>query len=199
MSKADRQILWGIFVSCLPRLIGFILALVACALIMLCCGCKTQKVITETVTRTDTLRVRHDSIIVRDRYVPVEVPIPVSSQVVDLLLDHDSTSVLEDDYYISTAKVVGGRLQHTLQSKPKATLTAPVIVHDTTYITQDTISTNNVDHKHDIEIKEVNKLYWWQKWLMVAGGIFLIVGGLIIAWKVGTKYESKYMSDDFCS
>ena len=189
MSKAYRQILWGVFVSCLPRIIGFILAVIACAVITwLCSSCKSQKVVTETIHHTDTLKVRHDSIIIQDRYVPVEIPVPASSQIVDLLLDHDSTSVLEDDLYRSTARVSGGRLQHTLQSKPEAKVTAPVIVHDTVKIMQDTIRTNNTDNKHDTEIKEVNKIYWWQSLLMWTGGILLIVFGMGMAWHIGKRH-----------
>lgn len=189
MSKADRQILWGVFVSCLPRIIGFILAIIACAVITwICSSCKSQKVVTETIHHTDTLKVRHDSIIIQDRYVPVEIPVPASSQIVDLLLDHDSTSVLEDDLYRSTARVSGGRLQHTLTSKPDAKVTAPVIVHDTVKIMQDTIRTNNTDNKHDTEIKEVNKIYWWQSLLMWTGGILLIVFGMGMAWHIGKRH-----------
>lgn len=191
MSKADRDILWGVFLSCLPRIIGVILAIVACVLIMYCCGCKSQKVVTELVHVTDTLKIRHDSIIIQDRYVPVEIPVPASSQVVDLLLDNDSTSVLEDDLYRSTARVSGGRLQHTLTSKPDAKVTAPVIVHDTVKIMQDTIRTNNTDNKHDTEIKEVNKIYWWQSLLMWTGGILLIVLGMGVAWHIGRKRTVK--------
>ena len=192
MSKSERDILFGALRSCLPQIIGFILAVIACAVITwLCSSCKSQKVVTETIHHTDTLKVRHDSIIIQDRYVPVEIPVPASSQIVDLLLDHDSTSVLEDDLYRSTARVSGGRLQHTLQSKPEAKLAAPVIVHDTVKIMQDSIKTNNQDTQHDVQIKEVNKLLWWQKILMVLGGIMMIICALAVAWYMGKKQQSK--------
>ena len=188
MSKSERDILFGALRSCLPQIIGFILAIIACAVITwLCSSCKSQKVVTETIHHTDTLKVRHDSIIIQDRYVPVEIPIPASSQIVDLLLDHDSTSVLEDDLYRSTARVSGGRLQHTLRSKPEAKIAAPVIVHDTVKIMQDSIKTNNQDTQHDVEIREVNKLHWWQQLLMWMGGILMITFGIGAAWFIGTK------------
>lgn len=192
MSKADRQLLWGVFVSCLPRLIGFLLALLACFLITLCCGCKSQKIVTETIERVDTLHVRHDSIIVRDRFVPVEVQIPPSVQVIEKILESsDSTSVLEDDYYKSMARVSGGKLQHTLQSKPDARLLVPVIVHDTIKVTQDTLSTQNTQKQHDTEIKEVNKLTWWQSFLVGLGQVVLIALGLVLGYFVVKKIRSR--------
>ena len=192
MSKADRQLLWGVFVSCLPRLIDFLLALLACFLITLCCGCKSQKIITETIERTDTIHVRHDSIIVRDRFVPVEVEIPPSVQIVEKILESsDSTSVLEDDYYKSMARIFNGKLQHTLQSKPDAKLYVPVIVHDTIKVTQDSVSTKNNQKQHDVEIKEVNKLTWWQRFLVVLGEVVLIALGLVLGYYVVKKIRSR--------
>ena len=66
-----------------------------------------------------------------------------------------------------------------------------MIVHDTVKIMQDSIKTNNQDIQHDVQIKEVNKLLWWQKILMVLGGIMMIICALAVAWYMGKKQQSK--------
>ena len=39
----------------------------------------------------------------------------------------------------------------------------------------------------ETRIEEVNHVYWWQKALMWAGGIALVLGGLFAAWKIKRK------------
>ena len=39
----------------------------------------------------------------------------------------------------------------------------------------------------ETRIEKVNHVYWWQKALMWAGGIALMLGGLFAAWKIKRK------------
>lgn len=147
-------------------------------------GCRTIRTVTETVTRTDTVTVKRDSIIIHERIDTVEIALPQSSQVIEIPVEHDTVSVLTDRYYTSTAAVFGGRLRHSLMSNPGATLTGAAVVHDTVKVYVDSTMINN-QHQHS-EIKEVpvNRLYWWQKALMFLGGVGIVAGaGLLILKK----------------
>ena len=142
-------------------------------------GCRTTRIITQTETRTDTVTVKRDSIIIHERIDTVEIALPQSSQVIEIPIEHDTVSVLTDRYYTSTAAVFGGRLRHSLRSNPGATLTGAATVHDTVKVYVDSTMINN--HSSHSEIKEVpvNRLYWWQKALMFIGLAGLAAG---IGW-----------------
>ena len=159
----------------------FIIALIAAGILLLAAmsGCRTTRIITQTETRTDTVTVKRDSIIIHERIDTVEIALPQSSQVIEIPVEHDTVSVLSDKYYTSTAAVFGGRLRHSLMSNPGATLTGAATVHDTVKVYVDSTMINS-QHQHS-EIKEVpvNRLYWWQKALMFIGLAGLAAG---IGW-----------------
>ena len=164
----------------------FFLAIVAAVALLAAAmvGCRTTRTVTETVTRTDTVTVKRDSIIIHERIDTVEIALPQSSQVIEIPVEHDTVSVLTDRYYTSTAAVFGGRLRHSLMSNPGATLTGAATVHDTVKVYVDSTMINN--HSNHSEIKEVpvNRLYWWQKALMFLGGVGIVAGaGLLILKK----------------
>ncbi len=136
-------------------------------------GCKPTKLVTETITKTDTVTIRHDSIIVHDRIVPVEVQLPPSIQYVEIPITHDTTSVLSDRFYTSIASVFNGTLQHSLKTNPDAKVSGSSIVHDTVKVYVDsTMINNNSSHT---EIKEVNKLTGFQKTMQGLGWAFIVV------------------------
>lgn len=148
------------------------------------CGCRTTKIIKETVTKTDTVTVKRDSIIIHERIDTVEISLPQSTQTIEIPIEHDTVSVLSDKYYTSVAAIFDGRLRHSLRSNPGATLTGAAVVHDTVKVYVDSTMINN--HSSHSEVKEVpvNRLYWWQKCLMTLGAIGIVVGvGLLILKK----------------
>lgn len=149
----------------------FIIALIAAGILLLFAlsGCRTTKVVTETVTKTDTVTVKRDSIIIHERIDTVEIALPQSSQLVEIPIEHDTVSVLADRYYTSTAAVFDGRLRHSLRSNPGATLTGAATVHDTVKVYVDSTMINNQSSHSEIKEVPVNHLYWWQKALMFAG------------------------------
>ncbi len=150
--------------------------------ILMCIGCRSPKVITETITQTDTIHVTHDSVIIRERLVPIEVEIPSSSQSVIVPISHDTTSVLQDKLYISVAEVRGGNLRHTLESKQGAKLPSQAVVKDTTKVSTDSLQTKS--DKATTKTIEVNRLTKWQKSLQVMGYLFMISLLLIIIYVV---------------
>ena len=150
-------------------------ALLAAAMV----GCRTTRIITQTETRTDTVTVKRDSIIIHERIDTVEIALPPSSQVIEIPVEHDTVSVLTDRYYTSTAAVFGGRLRHSLMSNPGATLTGAATVHDTVKVYVDSTMINNQSHHSEIKEVPVNRLYWWQKVLMFAGSIAAGIGWLL--------------------
>lgn len=145
-------------------------------------GCQSPKVITETITQTDTIHVTHDSVIIRERLVPIEVEIPQSSQSVIVPIGHDTTSVLQDKLYISVAEVSGGNLRHTLESKQGAKLPSKAVVHDTTKVSTDSLQTKS--DKAVTKTIEVNRLTKWQKSVQVMGYLFMAGLLLIIIYVV---------------
>lgn len=141
-------------------------------------SCRSTRIITETVTRTDTVTVKRDSIIIHDRIDTVEIELPPSVMYVEIPVGDDTVSVLSDKYYTSTAAVFDGRLRHSLRSNPGATLTGAALVHDTVKVYVDSTMINNQSSHSEIKEVPVNHLHWWQKALMWVGVIAIIGGGL---------------------
>lgn len=144
------------------------------------CGCRTTRLVTETITKTDTVTVRHDSIIIHDRIVPVEVELPPSIQYVEIPISQDTVSVLSDKFYTSTAAVLDGRLRHSLKSNPGASLTGSATVHDTVKVYVDSTAINSSTSHSQVKEVPVYKMHWWQRLLMwlgvaaAAGGIYML-------------------------
>jgi hypothetical protein len=145
-------------------------------------GCRTTRVVTETVTKTDTVTVKRDSIIIHDRIDTVEIELPQSVMYVEIPVEHDTVSILSDKYYTSTAAVFDGRLRHSLRSNPGATITGAALVHDTVKVYVDSTMINNQSHHGEIKEVPVNHLHWWQTALMWIGGIS-IIGGAFTLYK----------------
>lgn len=143
-------------------------------------SCRTTRIITETVTKTDTVTVKRDSIIIHDRIDTVEIELPQSVMYVEIPISNDTISELSDKYYTSTAAVLDGRLRHTLRSNPGATLTGAALVHDTVKVYIDSTMINNQSHHSEIKEVPVNHLHWWQKALMWIGVIAIIGGGFTL-------------------
>ena len=145
-------------------------------------SCRTTRIITETVTKTDTVTVKRDSIIIHDRIDTVEIELPQSVLYVEIPVGNDTVSVLSDKYYTSTAAVFDGRLRHSLRSNPGATLTGAAVVHDTIKISVDSTAINNSNSHSEIKEVPVNHLHWWQKALMWVG-VIAIAGGAFTLYK----------------
>ena len=162
--------------------IAFILLMVVALLILSICtsSCRTTRIITETVTRTDTVTVKRDSIIIHDRIDTVEIELPQSVMYVEIPVENDTVSILSDKYYTSTAAVFDGRLRHALRSNPGATITGAALVHDTVKVYVDSTMINNQSHHSEIKEVPVNHLHWWQKVLMWIGVISIIGGGFTL-------------------
>ena len=143
-------------------------------------SCRTTRIVTQTVTTTDTVTVRHDSIIIRQRIDTVEIPVPLSAQVIEIPIEHDTVSVLQDKYYTSVAAVANGRLRHALRSNPGASLSGPAVVHDTIKVYVDSTMVNNQQSVATSEEREVKKPPWWMKALAWTGAISLAAGGTYI-------------------
>ena len=172
MSRINKEAIGSMSV----RVIFWAAVLIAMVLLFTMSGCRATKVVTETVTRTDTVTVKRDSIIIHDRIDTVEIELPQSAQVVEIPIEHDTVSVLTDRYYTSTAAVFGGRLRHSLRSNPGATLTGAAVVHDTVKVSFDSTMINNQSSHSQIKEVPVNRLYWWQKALMFIGIIGIAAG-----------------------
>lgn len=147
------------------RGIIFLLIVVLALLIMSISfsSCRSTRIITETVTKTDTVTVKRDSIIIHERIDTVEIALPQSVMCVEIPVGNDTVSVLSDKYYTSTAAVFDGRLRHVLRSNPGATLTGTALVHDTVKVYVDSTMINNQSNHSEIKEVPVNHQHWWQK------------------------------------
>lgn len=142
---------------------------------MLLASCRTQKVATEVRT-TDTVTIVKDSIIIRNREVKVNVPVPVV-QLRDVVPE-DTTSILMSDIYKSKAWLKNGKLYHTLETLPNATITGSTTLSDTTKTSTKEKAINNNSQK----IIKVNELTSLQKFFYKSGIIlwFLFIVLLIV-------------------
>ena len=105
------------------------------ALLLVCVGCATHKVVEPTIQdTTDTIaqHEQHDSVIVRERLVKVEVPVPVVK--IERVVPKDTASTLTDGIYTSKAFVKDGLLFHSLFTAPDAKVSGKVQVADTTKV-----------------------------------------------------------------
>ena len=162
---------------------GALVIAILAALLVSMCGCRATRIITETVTTHDTVTVKRDSIIIHDRIDTVEITLPQSYQYIEIPVEHDTMSILNDRYYTSTAAVFGGRLRHSLRSNPGATLTGAAVVHDTIKISVDSTAINNNSNHSEIKEVPVYKTHWWQNLLMWIGGIALVAGGGLLVFR----------------
>ena len=148
---------------------------------LLLTACRSSKAVVEkTVIQTDTIYQKHDSVIVKERSVPVRVEIPVEKLV--NVTPKDTTSVIKSRLYKSTAWIEGGLLHHELETLPDATLETTAKVADTTKISNNnqTIRNNNQTEKTDTVY--VNRLTASQKFFCRTGKVFWTVVILAILY-----------------
>ena len=151
--------------GCSELLVAFALGLLICLVISLCASCRPQK----------ELQVER-----------VEVPVVVTQEhtIESVKIDHIRDTLIQRDsvyHYIKGDTMVIERWHHT-QGTTTTTRVDTLHIYDSipypVETTHETIVT---------KIQEVNVLKWWQKLLMVAGGIALVVFGFLIAYKIGKK------------
>ena len=151
--------------GCSELIFAFALGLLICLVISLCASCKPQK----------ELQIER-----------VEVPVVVTQEhtIESVKIDHIRDTLIQRDsvyHYIKGDTIVIERWHHT-QGTTTTTRVDTLHIYDSipypVETTHETIVT---------KIQEVNVLKWWQKLLMVAGGIALVVFGFLIAYKIGKK------------
>lgn len=151
--------------GCSELLVAFALGLLICLIISVCAGCKPQK----------ELQIER-----------VEVPVVVTQEhtIESVKIDHIRDTLIQRDsvyHYIKGDTMVIERWHHT-QGTTTTTRVDTLHIYDSipypVETTHETIVT---------KIQEVNVLRWWQKALMVCGGIALVVFGFLIAYKIGKK------------
>ena len=151
--------------GCSELIVAFALGLLICLIISVCAGCRPQK----------ELQIER-----------VEVPVVVTQEhtIESVKIDHIRDTLIQRDsvyHYIKGDTIVIERWHHT-QGTTTTTRVDTLHIYDSipypVQTTHETIVT---------KIQEVNVLKWWQKALMVCGGIALVVFGFLIAYKIGKK------------
>lgn len=147
---------------------------------LLLTACRSSKAVAgKTVIQTDTVYQTHDSIIIRERPVPVEVKIPDVR--IERVAPRDTTSVIQTDLYKSTAWIQDGLLHHVLESKPNAVVTGVAQVTDTTKTTDSHQSVTNSQNIQRTDKIYINRLTRSQKFFCASGKIvWAVVGGAIL-------------------
>jgi hypothetical protein len=149
--------------GCFSALMGMILAILACLLItLLMAGCKGKEYVTERV----------------------EVPVVVTQEhtIESVKIDHVRDTLIQRDsiyHYVQGDTTIIERW-HYLQG------TTNIARVDTLHI-YDSIPYPVTTTKDVVRVEQVNHLRWWQKALIVIGGIALIGAGLFVAFKVGKR------------
>ena len=134
--------------------VAVILALVMLAVVL--CGCRT-KYITETEYKEVPV-VMHDTVQSHDTMKTIAWRI--------------DTTIVKDSVYFAIKGDTIFKERYSTKWRIK-------MVHDTIFTASDkwVYEENPVETKHNTDksdIKEVNRLYWWQKVLMIIGGASLI-------------------------
>lgn len=151
--------------GCSELIVAFALGLLICFFLSMCVGCKPQK----------ELQIER-----------VEVPVVVTQEhtIESVKIDHIRDTLIQRDsiyHYIKGDTTIIERWHHT-QGNTIVTRVDTLHIYDSipypVETTHETIVT---------KIQEVNVLKWWQKGLMVFGGIALVVLGLMTAYKIGKK------------
>mgnify|MGYP007022377141 CR=1 FL=1 len=159
MSENDN-VLSNVPSGCFSSLIGVFLALLMCLLLsLLLAGCKGKEYITERV----------------------EVPVVVTQEhtVENVKIDHVRDTLIPRDsiyHYIKGDTTIIERW-HYLQG------TTNIAKVDTLHI-YDSVPYPVTTTKEVIKTKEVNVLHWWQKALIVVGGVAIITILLTIVYKL---------------
>lgn len=151
--------------GCSELLVAFALGLLICLVISLCASCKPQK----------ELQIER-----------VEVPVVVTQEhtIESVKIDHIRDTLIQRDsvyHYIKGDTIVIERWHHT-QGTTTTTRVDTLHIYDSVPYPVETTHETIVT-----KIQEVNVLKWWQKALMVCGGIALVVFGFLIAYKIGKK------------
>lgn len=151
--------------GCSELIVAFALGLLICLVISLCASCKPQK----------ELQIER-----------VEVPVVVTQEhtIESVKIDHIRDTLIQRDsvyHYIKGDTMVIERWHHT-QGTTTTTRVDTLHIYDSVPYPVETTHETIVT-----KIQEVNVLRWWQKALMVCGGIALVVFGFLIAYKIGKK------------
>ena len=151
--------------GCSELIVAFALGLLICLVISLCASCKPQK----------ELQIER-----------VEVPVVVTQEhtIESVKIDHVRDTLIQRDsvyHYIKGDTIVIERWHHT-QGTTTTTRVDTLHIYDSVPYPVETTHETIVT-----KIQEVNVLKWWQKLLMVAGGIALVVVGLLGAYRIGKK------------
>jgi hypothetical protein len=151
--------------GCSELIVAFALGLLICLVISLCASCKPQK----------ELQIER-----------VEVPVVVTQEhtIESVKIDHIRDTLIQRDsvyHYIKGDTMVIERW-HNTQGTTTTTRVDTLHIYDSVPYPVETTHETIVT-----KIQEVNVLKWWQKMLMVAGGIAIVVFGFLIAYKIGKK------------
>lgn len=151
--------------GCSELIVAFALGLLICLVISLCASCKPQK----------ELQIER-----------VEVPVVVTQEhtIESVKIDHIRDTLIQRDsvyHYIKGDTIVIERWHHT-QGTTTTTRVDTLHIYDSVPYPVETTHETIVT-----KIQEVNVLRWWQKALMVCGGIAIVVFGFLIAYKIGKK------------
>ena len=124
------------------------------------------------VTGVDSTKVEvHTETVIQHDTAYVELPV-----IVEKVATLDTTSTLENTYAKSEAVVMAGILHHSLETKP---VSIPVKV-ETKTVYKDSLVYRDRVQTQTVEVEK--KLNWWQKLKLKAGGLFLILTLIGIAY-----------------
>lgn len=132
-------------------------------------ACRTQQQTVIERTLHDTVTVTKDSIVIHERIVNVEVPVPEIQ--IERVVPEDTVSVIDNGFYISTACLENGFLFHSLKTKANAKFPASVQVADTTHTQGSSVSVTNTSESQKETVKEVNVLTTTQSFFITVGKI----------------------------
>ena len=154
----------GTIAGCSEVFLAVVLGLLACLAISLC-SCKPQKEI---------------------QFERVEVPVVVTQEhtIESVKIDHVRDTLIQRDsvyHYIKGDTTIIERWHH-VQGQSIITRVDTLHIYDSVPYPVEVTKIKEVT-----KVEQVNVLKWWQKALMVLGGLGLIILGIDIAYKIGKR------------
>lgn len=163
--------------GCSELFFAFAVGIIICLVITLCHGCKPEKeIVTEYVEQPVVVTQEHHTENVRVDIVRDTIKMRDSVVYRDSVYHYikGDTTIIERWHYVTNN-------HHYTDNNNKVRVDTLFKV-DSVQVPVEVIRTKEVT-----KIQEVNILKWWQKALMVCGGIALVVFGFLIAYKIGKK------------
>lgn len=164
-------------ISVMKSILGIVRGVIICAVVTLLFGCKTKYIPTYITSDSTRTIIKTETKFVKDT-LWFEIPAQTAERTTA-----DSTSFLENEYAISTARInTDGTLYHDLRLKPQQ----KPIEFDKPVISKDSISIKKENTVATKTVEVEKKLTWFQQTQIYGFYILLLI---LFSWLILSKLK----------